>query len=111
MESFPTARELRVVSDREVQPTHENRRARGGLMRPIGSLRMQVSRPWSPAAGSSAFTSFVPSTRAILARLSAIRDESSSAVVPSVRTRITGLERLADIAAPHHGKTLLPAPA
>ena len=50
----PPACELRVVSGNG-SPAHPRaaRRARGPLVRPIGSLRIQVPRPWSPAAGNS----------------------------------------------------------
>ena len=107
VESFLTARELRVVSGRG-SPAHPRaaRRARGSLVRPIGSLRIQVPRPWSPAAGSS-LHELCPSTRAILARLSAIPDASPSAVVPSAHVRLTGLERLPNSSAPHRVKPLL----
>ena len=74
-------------------------------MRPIGSLQIQVSRPWSLAAGGS-LDELCPSARAILARLSAFPNESPSAVVPLIHLRLIGLERLANRDAPVHAKPL-----
>ena len=74
MESFPGG-EPRAVSGTgcPAHPHAARRYERGLRVRLIGSLQIQVSRPWSRAAGSL-LDELYPRTRAILARLSAISD-------------------------------------